>query len=113
MNDNNEIKKENNKNDENKSCCKIWCITYLVFIGLLIATLIITCCMVIDYTFEINKIILTNSIDKTINIIWLICIAVIFITIIVCLTIVLCKAIKPNKEKCNSYDEALTKMLNK
>lgn len=40
-----------------------------------------------------------------------VCTSLIFITAIICLTIAICKCIQPKKEKCNSYDEALTEML--
>ena len=102
MNDN-EIKKENNKKDENKCCLVRW------IIGFVIAILLITCILMGVYIFEINKSLLN---DKTIVFsTWLICITLILITVIICFTIAVCKCIQSKKEKCNSYDEALTEML--
>ena len=104
MNDN-EIKKENNKKDKNKCCLVRW------IIGLVITILLIACILMGVYIFGINK---SLQNDKTIVFItWLICITLILITVIICFTIAVCKCIQSKKEKCNSYDEALTEMLTK
>lgn len=108
MNDNNEIKKENNKKDKSKCCCKIWCL-FRWIIGVLIAILLIVCIFIGVYSFVINKSLLN---DETISFItWLVCTAIIVITAIICFTIAVCKYMQSKKEKCNSYDEALTEML--
>ena len=105
MNDNNEIKKENNKKDKSKCCLVRW------IIGLVITILLIACILMGVYIFGINKSLLN---DKTIVFTtWLICITLILITAIICFTIAICKCMQPNIEKCNSYDEALTEMLTK
>ena len=99
MNDNNEIKKENNKKDKSK--CWV--------IGVLIAILLIVCILIGVYSFVVNKSLLN---DETIRFItWLVCTAIIVITAIICFTIAICKCMQSKKEKCNSYDEALTEML--
>ena len=110
MNDNNEIKKENNKREKYKKCCNKHCLSYW-FIALLVTILVMTCALIVVYIVEINKYSLN---DKAIVFTtWLICITLILITAIICFTIAICKCMQPNIEKCNSYDEALTEMLTK
>lgn len=80
---------------------RIFCLHIVGFESvLIIATMI--CALILIFIYE-----------KALTTCLIICASIVLITIIICLTIVICKCIQPKKEKCNSYDEALTKMLNK
>lgn len=61
----------------------------------------------------ICALILIFNYEKALTTCLIICASIVLITIIICFTIAVCKYMQSNKEKCNSYDEALTKMLNK
>lgn len=78
---------------------RIFCLHIFGFESvLIIATMI--CALILIFNYE--KALITCLI---------ICASIVLTTIIICLTIVVCKCIQPKKEKCNSYDEALTEML--